>query len=373
MMKQWNRLWVLGVVFCATLWGSVPEGASLRVFYFGNSLTAGSEPDLHQRLAQPTGNQWVVDYNFGAGWKLWQHRVVVEGGVQLDSGDRGSLTLPEKFRGDADRTRANFLGNPWDAIVLQPFMQAIRREPSSEFRDVKFSRPTDVGDLSSAQYLIDEHLIRNPEGRVFIFANWPMMEAGKVPEADDLPDWALEMRRKKGRIRSAEFPDRDGFDYEREWLTEKYIPDLSERPWLANVRTQDFQYKLFEELKLENPDLWRSGRLKMIPVGDIFLEIDRRAVRGLIPGVGSIKEFYTDVQHMRGGLPRYVVAAAFYAVLFDENSLESLDWRVYADPAIYLPDPSHDSGDYFPLNEDTVEAIHQVIRDVVSGHPYTQM
>jgi hypothetical protein len=219
--------------------------------------------------------------------------------------------------------------------------------------------------------LINVFLKNNPAGKVAIYTNWPCMKAGKVPA--ELPAWAQAMKaRTKKEIRAAEFPDRESFDYEQEWLGKKYLGAQPDKPWLDNVRTQDFHYKLFEALKSKFPKLWDEGRLVMIPVGDVWMALHKKAKAGQFDGIPDIEDFYTDVQHTRGGLPRYSAAATFFAVLFQRKP-DGLGWQAYNDPAKYLPDENHDNGEHFPINDSRAQIVSDTIWEVVRGHPYTKM
>ena len=150
----------------------------------------------------------------------------------------------------------------------------------------------------------------------------------------------------------------------------KYDPK-TEKPWIGNVnRTQDFSYQVFRGLQERFPELWKVGRLRMIPSGDLFLELDQRMRAGQVPGCRDIRDFYTDVQHIRFGLPRYTAAAMFYACLFEEHP-GKLDWKLYNDRAKYGDDPHHDGGELLPITPENVRAINDIIWQVVSSHPFT--
>jgi hypothetical protein len=306
----------------------------LRAFYFGNSLTGCTNPQWHEELARSVGKRWGVETLLGAGWPLWRHRLELGSpGEVFSTGPKGAPTIdPDFLQSTSYKARKFYQGSPWDAIVLQPFGQALERTVTEMWGKVQFPRPTDVGDVASSIDLIRLFLGTNPEGRVFVYADWPPMERGRVPPDDRLPGWALRMREERGSVRQAEFPDRAAFDYEEEWLGKKYSPEHPDRPWLDNSRCRDYHRQLFEALRAGFPDLWREGRLQMIPTGDVFLALDRKMRAGKVPGVDNIKEFYTDVQHIRAGLPRYTAAATFYAVMFEEHPGD-LDWRIYNDAA----------------------------------------
>jgi hypothetical protein len=117
----------------------------------------------------------------------------------------------------------------------------------------------------------------------------------------------------------------------------------------------------------------------MIPVGDIWLELHRKMKAGELPGFRDIEAFYTDVQHIRIGLPRYSAAAAFYAVMF-KNKPHDLDWQVYNDKKNFMSrwdkphyDKNHDKGELIPITPETARVINDTVWEVVKKHPYVRM
>lgn len=227
-------------------------------------------------------------------------------------------------------------------------------EVTSEKWGRTFERPIDAGDIAAATDIARLYLKLNPEGLVFLYAPWPPMEGGEPRDG----------------MRGAEFPLRDQFDYEEQWLR-KYTP--TDKPWIGHVnRTQDFCYQVFEGMKANLPELWKAGRLRMIPAGDLFLALDKKMRVGQVPGIARIQDFYTDVQHIRAGLPRYTVAALFYACLF-EQSPEGLDWTLYNDKAKYGEDLYHDKGELLEITPQTASLVNSVIWETVNEHPHTHM
>jgi len=69
---------------------------------------------------------------------------------------------------------------------------------------------------------------------------------------------------------------------------------------------------------------------------------------GKIPGLATNKDFYTDVQHIRAGLPAYTIAALFYAAIFERSRTRS-DFAVYNDREKCGPDLYHDRGEVLPI------------------------
>jgi len=343
---------------------------SLRAFYFGNSLTGCTNPQWHADLGASAGKQWTCEAMLGAGWPLWSHRRELNmDGFNISTGPRGDLTIDPEFVESASfKARQFYRGSPWDAIVMQPFSSSLERTVT-EMWGTKFDRPTDVGDVAAASDLIALYLKTNPKGRACVYADWPPMPAGKIPPEDERPEWA---RVEGVRIAAAEFPRRDEFDYEQEWLGKKFSQDNPDRPWLDDGRCRDYHYQLFEALKAKFPELWQQGRLRMIPTGDVFMALDRKMQAGQVSGVATIKDYYTDVQHIRAGLPRYTAAASFFAVLFEEHP-KALDWQIYNDESKYGEDPHHDKYPFVAITPERVQVVNDTIWEVVAGHPYTRI
>jgi hypothetical protein len=340
----------------------------LRVFYFGNSLTGCTNPPWHGELGRSAGKQWEAQWWLGAGWQLWQHREQLEAGRDLfGAGSAGDLTIDDEFIESASYNAKKFLANKWDAVVLQLFAGYLTKV-TDEIWGNKLSRKKDVGDLQAAGDLIQLSLELNPQTRVFVYQVWPPMKSGTIPPQDQLPPWA----KGKEKLRAAEFPARMQFDYEKAWL-QRYEKN-EEKPWKGEYgpvnRTRDFSYQVFEGLRGRFPELWKQGRLQMIPSGDLYLELDKHMKARRVPGTRDIRDFYTDVQHIRFGLPRYTTVALFYACLFREHP-GNLDWRLYNDRDKYGQDTHHDGGDLLPITDENAQAVNNIVWGVVKAHPYT--
>ena len=342
--------------------------AAVRAYYFGNSLTGCTDPKDHEALAKPAGKEWKTWAFLGAGWQLWQHRHALQNaGVEMKRDGRGDLKIdPSQVQQSTGHNTKQFYTMTWDAIVLQPFSMGLVWK-CNEMWGVKFDKETDVGDIECATDLIAIYLKLNPQGRVFVYQNWPSMKAGKIPPKDQLPEWA---QTPGVRMAAAEFPLREEFDYEQVWLGGPYKPSPDPtRFWFQeNARSKDYHVRLFAALKEKYPDLYKEGRLRTIPVGDIFLALHRQAKAGQFDGIKDIEEYYTDVQHTRGGLPRYTAAAAFYACLFDERP-DKLDWAVYNDAARYGKDMSHDSLPILEITPERAKIANEAVWEVIERDP----
>lgn len=341
----------------------------MRVFYFGNSLTGSSMPALHEELGRSAGKQWVCDAFLGAGWQSWQHRNELwralgrpVSAATQDASSRGELTLDDSLAKSATFKPKAFLGGQWDAIVIQIFGSRLHHVTDSMWGST-FDGPVDVGDVAAASDIIRIFLQNNPQGKVFIYTVWPNMPSGKVPPDDQLPQWAIEMKERFGGIRTAEFPDRDAFDYAAQW-NKPYQGDF-DKPWVGNIcRTRDYTSQVFHGIKANFPDLWKQRRLIMLPGGELFFELDKKLQAGAMPGVATIKDFYTDVQHIRAGLPAYSIAALFFAAIFEEKP-DALDFQIYNNPQKYGEDPHHDRGEILPITDERAKVVHQTIWEVL--------
>ncbi len=349
-----------------------PAPSSQRVFYFGNSLTGSARPEWHADLAKPAGKTWEMFAFMGAGWQTWQHRneIFKALGRPLSSsaesaGSKGDLTLDQESVQKAAMAPKRFLTQEWDAILIQVFGTFLQKR-TSEMWGNKFGAEIEVGDIGAAVDVIGVFLQKNPKGTVYIYTVWPNMEAGKIPAKEELPEWA---KVPGVRMATAEFPNRDAFDYRAQW--EKPFQGDFEKPWIGNIsRTRDYTNKVFEGIKDRLPDLWKEGRLRMVPGGELFLALDDKMKAGAVPGIATIKDFYTDVQHIRAGLANYSIAALFYASFFREKPPMNLDWSKYNDQAAYGDDKNHDFGPVLEITPERVKVVHDTIWEVLQAHPY---
>ncbi len=143
-------------------------------------------------------------------------------------------------------------------------------------------------------------------------------------------------------------------------------------------------WAVMDGLKKRYPEMWKEGRLGMIPVGDVFLALDQKMKEGKVPGVANVGEYSTDGGHVRAGMPRYTLAATFYAVLFQDDPAQ-LDWKLMADREDYINDAgglnkiggvyTHipDLGEVLAITPERAKAVNDAIWEVVRSHPYTQM
>ena len=354
---------------------------AMRVFHFGNSLTGSSRPEMHAELARTAGKTWTNRVFAGAGWQTWQHRNELFRAIGRPLGDsvmslqsRGDLTIDLKPGETPAHHLRPYLEQDWDAVVIQIFGSSKDRR-TDEMWGNKWDEPVNIGDVAAAGDIIHHFLRKNQQGRVFIYTVWPNMQPGRqLPPDDELPEWALRMRERTGTIRLAEFPARKNFDFEKVWSS-PYMGD-HEKPWtLADYphwRTRDYTGQVFEGIKENFPELWESGRLHHLPGGELFSRLNRRMEAGEFPGIGTIDDFYTDVQHIRAGAANYSIAALFYAGIFRERP-DGLNYAMYNDQERYGEDPHNDFGKVIEITPERASVIHDTVWELLREHPHANL
>ena len=340
----------------------------VAVYYFGNSLTGSTAPELHTALGASAGKEWVWDMMAVAGGQLWQYRDLFQLDAKLEN--VGDFTINPEIAAKAPWFAQRFLKGDWDAVVLQPFSTHMRLV-RDEMWGRKYDAPRDFGDLAAARYLIDLALEKNPNCRVLMYQAWP--ELSLAGESFGRAGAGLNRTGKELNDRQMG-PVRRSFDFPREWLR-RYDPDAV--AWLAGPQSRDYTWRLMEELIEAYPDLWREGRLRMIPVGDVYYVLDRKMRAGEVPGVLNLGEFYTDRLHHRAGMPAYTCAATFFTLLFGEKP-HGLDHAIYNEQDAYGKDWGHgkdehnDSGVGLEIIAERAEVVHDTIWEVVHAHPFTR-
>lgn len=175
--------------------------------------------------------------------------------------------------------------HPKDGFSKEPF--GLYRKALSEYEwDVLSLEPFDRhldggdGDVAVAKRFIDLARKKCPGLTVLIYSRWPRRD-GKEPNLS--------------------------LDYEAKWL----------RPytggWDGTEETRDYFEKLVAALR---KDYGEEGvTIRMVPVGDVLLELDREAKAGKVPGLKSVEELYVDGIHF-GEKGSFVVGSTYYVTLF---------------------------------------------------------
>lgn len=311
----------------------------VRACYIGNSLTANSMPGWHIELGRSAGKQWEAYKITRGGCPLWKH----------------ALAFEENNRPQYKP----FFEQKWDAITIQPFgPYLLTNKTKKVWGKEVFDEERDIGDIASASVIIDMYLERNPGGTVYIYATWPSMPPHPDKEEPD----------------AHEYPKREDFDYDAMWTQSYRLSDRHHKglfvPKNDSHRTRDYMHQLMDALIKKYPKLWKSGRLRMVPMGEIFFELNKAMQDGKIEGVKDIRDYYTDNQHIRKGLSRYTLAAGFYACLLRTHP-DTIKWKVYNNSHTYGEDPFHDLGELIPITDANAKAVNDVIWKTVTNHPYS--
>ncbi|MFT3788500.1 MAG: hypothetical protein QM770_20400 [Tepidisphaeraceae bacterium] len=178
----------------------------------------------------------------------------------------------------------------WDALTLQPFDRLLDRHV-----DAKAEHESD---LPTAIRYIDLAIQKSPDIQVYIYSRWP--------------------RR----------PTTDG-----KWDTHSWVPidftKLWNRPYTDNWDGTNESKDYFEKLtaKLNEHYAGKIKPIKIVPVGDVLAELDKRIKAGEVPGLSDINDLYRDAIHFKE-TGSYIVGLTFYSTLFhdDPRGLPTEPW-----------------------------------------------
>jgi hypothetical protein len=343
-----------------------PGPESLSAFYVGNWLINDSVPPFHDELAKSAGKEWTVAVRSGLGLTLYMNLYYFRYGWAY--GDTQVWTT-----GGRGKLKDVFEGRPWDALVVQPHgWMGLHRDKAQMGRWyteqlAEQLATEDFGDVFSAGALFRAYLEHHPEGELVVLEEVPELPQKRGPDREFVT---------QDTVAGPEpAPDREEFDYVRHWETVKYDADQGEEG--STHTTRDYTRRLMEELKARFPEKWREGKLRCIPVGEVYNTLEKRIRAGELSLPGGVTSFYSGTFHQRTGLPRYVLAATMYATLFRDRP-HSLDWSVYNTPGAYrqLGGPNWfyvhepDLGEHMEITADLAEAVNDTIWQVATEHPY---
>jgi len=328
----------------------------MSVYHIGNSLTRSITMDRLHFLMEARG----VDYQFGSqlsgGASLERHwdyknkiRKTNNWETNQKSGDiwepgPADGTSPPKRFGCYDQALSGEYH--WDALVLQPHGSHI-----------KLTLPAARNFLN---YVIEQETV----DQIYIYSTWPH----------------------RPRIKGADPKQFEDTDYQKLW-TRAYTHTEAEegKPHWKDSSNESGAYfrMLIETLRREFPQLKKP--ILMIPVGDMFYELDKRVRAGEIPGLAEIYErspsllpgydpakgitagvnmFYVDgihpnpITHKTGNVGNFAVGCTFTAV-YTRQTPVGIPGSIYG-----LDDK---------LDASLIKAIQETVWDVVSNHPYTGM
>ena len=277
-------------------------GGGLRVYHIGNSVTDTIRYRSLQQMAASKGDT----YTFG--------RHMIPGAPLQHIWEHPSSGFKENPYGHYPDALKNY---EWDVITLQPF-------------DRQMDSDDGQGDLPTARKFIDLALPKSPDVQLYIYQRWPKRK---------------EMEKKNPAAGYAPL------EYEKLW-TRKYTGK-----WDGSYETRDFFERLTLALRDAYPDLKKP--VLIVPVGDVLLELDRRAKAGKVPGLNGVEDLYVDSVHFNN-VGAFVVGTTFYATLFKKDP-DGADARPYGPGTKQKLDR--------PIDKPLAKAVQETVWDVVRAHP----
>ena len=409
----------------------------IQAYYFGNSLTGNTMPGMHPLLGESVGKRWTVQASIQAWAPIHAHmRQVMQRGGQYDrfvrvapecdalvmllfAGTGLSFTTTEIWGQElpqptdlGDVAACSYLideflkhspqgrcliYSPWPGIpAVRDLTSQVRDELKKELREQGLSRE-EIEQRLRERKLTHEEM--EPLRRSFDYAaHW--LTEDYVPAATDAEQRArfrayADALRAKGNPPATVVAlaaatsiaaevvraDLGSLRMDEAALSPAEtaagrLAQFGARSGWPHTHSRAHHGAVMEQLKTKHPDLWRQGRLGIVPVGDVFLELDRNMRAGEVPGLVNVGEFLADGIHLRAGLPRYVLAATHYAALFREHP-GRLDWKLYQDAdnyasgkfGFYVHQP--DLGVLIDITPERAQVVNDTIWEVTSQHPHT--
>lgn len=241
--------------------------SSLRVYFIGNSVTDSINYDglAQMALSRNKTHTWARYMIPGAPLSwIWTHQT-------------GGFTAFDF--GNPEYAFTNFT---WDAISLQPFDRNIL--------------DTTEGDLVMVQNFVNLTKTKSPNLQVYIYQRWPRKPQDFKNTADE---------------------------WNTLWLSSY---DINNPGW-SNVgqEARTYSEQLTNEIRKVYPNM---KPFLIVPVGEVFYELNKKMAAGQIAGYKSIWDVYSDGIHM-SETGSFIVGATYYATMYKE------DPRGIAIPGVY--------------------------------------
>ncbi len=305
---------------CTGVERSDRAGRTVRSYHIGNSLTAQFLRCFPQTDFAPNGPaielisdqldlDWQYGYDLIAGAPLhwhWSH--------PQDGNTHGGFgQFPEALP-----------GHDWDFITLQPHNSRLGLEGE------------EGGDVTVASRMVGMALEnpRNRDMRVYIYSSW--------------------VKRPKQRNEEGDIVRVEPVDFEKEWLAQNDPPKIFTRQYFEAL--VDALNSTDELQELVHP-------VRLIPVGDVLLALDRRLRDGAMEDLDpttepvDINDAYAGGIHLNP-IGQVVIASTWYATLFGRSPV-GLDLRPLLE----------DTG--LHLSDEQMHIIQETAWDVVRHHPMT--
>jgi len=328
------------------------EMTKLSVYLVGNSLIGSITLDrLHELMAEEG-----IDFQFGTnlkgGTSLEKHMTMLETGQEAihwetnrlvdgkyEPGGRWRDPLPKRF-GNYFKAQSE---HKWDALVLQP---GFGSDPEKE--------------IAAFRKFVDYAVEHESTKQIYVYTNWLQRP---------------NLRDKDGKITG----ETGLLDFANMW--EGTVPLPQGGMPMLRVTKQGY-HDFLEQMNKEYAGKLASP-MRMLPLGDVFCELDKRVKAGKIPGIEALHKrdpervplwddklkealganvFYADnvhpvkKPHVDATIGNYVYALMYYSVLTGRTP-------VGLSGAVYKLDDEKD--------KELIAALQQAVWDVVKDHPYT--
>ena len=251
---------IMALLACASF-TTVCSAETRRVYHIGNSLTDNIYYGGLKRLAEQKNDT----YTYGK---------EVSPGVPLDMLWAGKSKTGSIYSQGPYGTYTNALKNyTWDDMTLEPFDNWL---------------PGSTGDVQIAENFINYATKKSPNLQTYIYERWPRRPLDS--KGNFLP-----------------------FDY-----TATYTKAYTSSPTrydLADER-QGYFVDLVNDINKAMPKA--KNKVDLVPVGDVFEDLDKLAKAKKLNGISSITQFYEDSIHMNK-MGAYVISLTFYATMFDKD------------------------------------------------------
>lgn len=287
----------VSLTFSANAYDELPGGREYTCYFLGNSLTlslsTAPQPELArlERLFAERGNRLVFGATLGAGVNLDQHwngrlydgQYMKQGlfddqhEYSLNDGwadplgaDFGSTTFRDynfALQGKKRLYDGTIVdGHTFDALILQPYVAYLEAD---SYPSGYYAIPP-LGTRAAINNFIDYADGNNPSGhdavkRYYIYSAWPQLIGIEYAAIDTDSD---------GVYSFSEFYDNP--------YTPPVNPPIFENP-REHVPSRDFLIQLHDAVRADNSD--RANQINLIPVGEVFAELDRLIRTGALTGI----------------------------------------------------------------------------------------
>lgn len=283
--------------FLALALAGVSEaGQTVRVYHIGNSLTDNINYGGLGKLATSKGDTYIYGKDVSPGVPLdytWAFKT------------KTGQAYSKAPYGLYNKALSNYT---WDALTLEPFDNWIKGS---------------TGDLQISENFINYALKKSPNIQTYIYSRWPRRKtdsSGNIKPIDFTKAWTTPYTGSVNRF---------DLSAERKGYFETLINDIN---------------KAMPKLK---------HKVEMVPVGDVFAELDKRVKAHQITGISNISQFYQDTIHMNK-TGSYVIGLTFYATMYKKSPVGT-------------PVP----GAYGSINSKLAGELQDAVWDIVTTNPFT--